>query len=137
MPDITMCKGTDCPLKDNCYRHNAKPSEFRQSYFVNAPLIVEHDKSISCDYFWLASWGPDDGKAHTKPQWCDIWQFTSRGTVYGIGENCVDCDIVYNTDMKLLINDKPDPDVKNSTFNGTITITETDKEINIHITKED
>lgn len=64
-------------------------------------------KNISCDYFWLASWGPDDGKAHTKPQWCDIWQFTSRGTVYGIGENCVDCDIIYNEDMKLLINEEP------------------------------
>lgn len=94
-------------------------------------------KNIDTDYIWLAYWGSNDGQPHNKPDYCDIWQFTSRGTVYGVGENCVDCDIVYNTDMKLLINDKPDPDVKKSTFNGTVTITETDKEINIHIIKED
>lgn len=60
-------------------------------------------KDIACDYFWLASWGNDDGEPHTKPEWCDIWQYTSRGRVHGLGYDCVDCDILYNKDMKALI----------------------------------
>ncbi len=60
-------------------------------------------KDIACDYFWLASWGNDDGEPHTKPEWCDIWQYTSRGSVHGLGYDCVDCDILYNKDMKALI----------------------------------
>lgn len=46
MPDISMCKGTDCPHKENCYRFTAKPSEY-QSYFAEPP--IEDGK---CDYYW-------------------------------------------------------------------------------------
>ena len=59
--DITMCKGLNCPLKDNCYRHTAKPSEL-QSYFSGPPvmsklMIDEQEKSLgvvtfACAYFW-------------------------------------------------------------------------------------
>ena len=55
----------------------------------------------------MASWGPDDGEPHKKPEWCDIWQYTSKGSVHGIGSGNVDSDILYNDDMKLLIN-KPE-----------------------------
>lgn len=37
MPDISMCKGTGCPVKKECYRFTAKPSDY-QSYFVTPPL---------------------------------------------------------------------------------------------------
>lgn len=47
MADITMCNGGDCPVKDKCYRFTAKPSEFRQSYFLNTPF-----KDDKCDMFW-------------------------------------------------------------------------------------
>ena len=46
-PDITMCPGTDCPLKETCYRYTAKPTQFSQSYFVDPPI-----KDGECDYFW-------------------------------------------------------------------------------------
>ena len=46
-PDITMCKGTNCPHKESCYRHTAKPSEFWQSWFMNPP--IEDGK---CEYYW-------------------------------------------------------------------------------------
>jgi len=68
-------------------------------------------KDIACDYFWLASWGNDDGEPHTKPEWCDIWQYTSRGSVNGVGYDCVDCDILYNEDMTLLIEKPIDDDI--------------------------
>lgn len=66
---------------------------------------------IDCDYIWLASWGPDDGFPHNRyrPEYCDIWQYTSKGSADGIGYNCVDLDYIYNEDMKLLF-DQPDPE---------------------------
>ena len=48
MADITMCKGTDCPMKNNCYRHTASVNMYRQAYFINVPL--KEDKT--CDEFW-------------------------------------------------------------------------------------
>jgi len=47
MPDITMCKGTDCPQKENCYRFTANPNEYRQSYFMTPPI-----KDSKCEYYW-------------------------------------------------------------------------------------
>lgn len=49
MPDITMCSGNDCPLKENCYRYKAKPSEFRQSYFIHPPYDKQKNE---CHSFW-------------------------------------------------------------------------------------
>lgn len=47
MPDITMCAGKDCTLKETCYRHTATPSEYHQSYFLNPPI-----KEDKCDHYW-------------------------------------------------------------------------------------
>ena len=32
MIDITMCCSKDCPRKSTCYRHEAKPNPYWQSY---------------------------------------------------------------------------------------------------------
>lgn len=104
--------------------------------YLSVSWFDSYFRDIDCSYFWMASWGSDDGKPHTKPQWCDVWQYTSKGTVYGVGEACVDCDIVYNTDMKLLKDEPPEPDIKTRTFRGEITISEGEGIINI-IIKED
>lgn len=32
MPDISLCKNAECPLKYECFRYTAKPNEFRQAY---------------------------------------------------------------------------------------------------------
>lgn len=47
MPDITMCSGEGCPLKESCYRYTAKPSEYWQSYFIDPPI-----KDGECEYYW-------------------------------------------------------------------------------------
>ena len=47
MPDITMCMGGDCLLKENCYRYKAKPDELWQSYFVEIPY-----KNGECNHYW-------------------------------------------------------------------------------------
>lgn len=47
MPDITMCPGTGCPLKDKCYRYTATPSEL-QSIFMEPP----YKYGELCSHFW-------------------------------------------------------------------------------------
>jgi len=47
MPDITMCPGTNCPQRGKCYRFTARPSEYMQSYFMEAPI-----KDGKCDMYW-------------------------------------------------------------------------------------
>ena len=47
MPDISMCTGGKCPQKNQCYRHTAFPSEYRQSYFCDPPYKMD-----GCPYFW-------------------------------------------------------------------------------------
>ncbi len=49
MPDITMCEDRDCPKRKECYRFNAKPSEFRQSWFTESPRKKD---SLECRMFW-------------------------------------------------------------------------------------
>jgi len=46
MSDITMCKGTNCPFKESCYRFMANPEEY-QSYFVEPPI-----KDGKCTMYW-------------------------------------------------------------------------------------
>jgi hypothetical protein len=47
MADITKCKGTNCPMKQNCYRYTAKEDEFYQAYFTEVPI-----KKDECDMYW-------------------------------------------------------------------------------------
>jgi hypothetical protein len=54
MADITMCPGTDCPVRETCYRFTAKPSEHRQSYFFQPPGGQE-DGKFTCEMYWGAT----------------------------------------------------------------------------------
>lgn len=47
MPDICMCIGKGCPLKNNCYRYRAKPDCLGQIFFSVPPY-----KDGECDRFW-------------------------------------------------------------------------------------
>lgn len=49
MPDITMCKGTKCPISNSCYRFLAKPTNEYQSYFTEVPYDLKTNK---CVYYW-------------------------------------------------------------------------------------
>ena len=61
MPDITMCTGGDCPLREKCYRYRATPIPQWQSYFqqppIDAEIIAGKD---TCTHFWplTDTWGP-------------------------------------------------------------------------------
>lgn len=47
MPDIAMCNGYDCSIKETCYRYTAKPSEWIQNYFLRDPRETDG----SCNHF--------------------------------------------------------------------------------------
>lgn len=47
MPDISMCKGGDCPKKQDCYRYRAVPTPQRQAYYTAPPNTVDG----SCAHF--------------------------------------------------------------------------------------
>lgn len=50
MPDITMCKGYSCPMKDTCYRFTAKPNPNRQSYFSSVGYKIVKAKPV-CEHY--------------------------------------------------------------------------------------
>lgn len=51
MPDIAMCKGETCTLKETCYRFLAKPNEY-QTYLINPPIETLPNGDHKCDYYW-------------------------------------------------------------------------------------
>lgn len=47
MPDISLCVNDKCPLRKECYRFTAIPSDFLQSYtFFNL------NADGTCNWFW-------------------------------------------------------------------------------------
>ena len=48
MPDITMCSGQGCPIKEKCYRNYANASD-HQSYFSGIPYDFEKKE---CAFYW-------------------------------------------------------------------------------------
>jgi len=60
MPDIAMCNDYSCPDFDRCYRAQAKPSEYRQSYFSGSPRSMD-----GCQYLWPLE-ETDENRTPTK-----------------------------------------------------------------------
>lgn len=50
MPDIIMCTNIECPLKNDCYRFNAIPNGFRQSYDQFEPILNDELK-VECEHY--------------------------------------------------------------------------------------
>jgi hypothetical protein len=49
MPDITKCKGKECPLKYKCYRFTVDADQYWQAYFSEEPYNKETNK---CEHFY-------------------------------------------------------------------------------------
>lgn len=47
MPDVAMCDGKNCPLKETCYRYRAVPYNIGQTYLAESPY-----KEGKCDLHW-------------------------------------------------------------------------------------
>jgi hypothetical protein len=60
MPDMSMCVGNNCPLKETCYRYKAEKG-FMQSFFLEPPYDSEKEK---CDFYWPSK-QMENGKDNT------------------------------------------------------------------------
>ena len=47
MADRTLCKGNNCPIKEQCKRYTLPHNPTYQSYFTESPI-----KDGKCDMFW-------------------------------------------------------------------------------------
>jgi len=48
--DITLCKGTKCPVKEKCHRYDENP-EIDNPIFLVEPFVI--DKGVfKCEMFW-------------------------------------------------------------------------------------
>tara|TARA_R110002020_G_scaffold15980_3_gene56754 strand:- start:1371 stop:1559 length:189 start_codon:yes stop_codon:yes gene_type:complete len=47
MPDISMCEGKHCKLKQHCYRYRAIPNKYRQSF-----IVLDKESQQDCEYFY-------------------------------------------------------------------------------------
>jgi hypothetical protein len=45
--DITLCKGINCPMKEQCKRYTSPADATNQSYFTESPI-----KDGKCEMFW-------------------------------------------------------------------------------------
>lgn len=53
--------------------------------------------SVKADFLWIANYGVDDGKQHTKPSIpCDLWQYSDKATESGV-IGYVDIDTISGT----------------------------------------
>jgi hypothetical protein len=48
MSDISMCRGTNCPQKETCYRYTAEPSMLLQLYYPIPPVQPDG----TCNDYW-------------------------------------------------------------------------------------
>lgn len=63
MPDISMCSGEGCPRAPTCYRAQATPDEYRQTYFASPPMKPDQ----SCEYHWpIAALNKPDETEQTR-----------------------------------------------------------------------
>jgi hypothetical protein len=66
MADITMCKGGENNKCNTCYRKQAVPNEYRQSYFIQSPMLNDG----TCSEYWnheLSAKYPSEPK---EPKYC-------------------------------------------------------------------
>lgn len=109
------------------FRNKLEYHGYNVGCYVSVSWYNEYFANVNIDYIWLAYLGSQ------KPEYCDIWQYTWTEDIPGIG-SC-DCDELYNTDMKLLINE-PDP-VKEEEVNITIKVNAPDNvKVNINVERE-
>jgi len=52
MPDITMCTGEQCPMRESCYRYLAESDGESQTFFSHAPFKLSDEEEASCSFYW-------------------------------------------------------------------------------------
>ena len=90
-----------------------KSEGYRAGLYVANHLYGTYGAAYGQDFVWIPVYGVNDGYAHTQPAHpCDLWQFTSKGTVPGISGGC-DCNACVNKQLSYFIENVSVPSVPN------------------------
>lgn len=77
------------------------PSGLKNGLYLAHNLYSEYYRdNYGHDWLWIPRYGANTGKPSARPAYsCDLWQFTSKGSVPGISGN-VDCNACMNKDLE-------------------------------------
>lgn len=116
--DCPSVLGFVCDLEESGYNHTgviAYAQKLRETG-VKVGLYLAHnlynqykDVIPYFDFLWLPRYGENDGLPSTRPNYpCDLWQFTSMGSVPGISGN-VDLNACMSKGLEYFLDtDEPD-----------------------------
>lgn len=75
------------------------PGNLKNGLYIAHNLYNEYGTGLGEDWVWIPRYGANTGKPVQKPAYpCDLWQFTSVGTVPGMSGN-IDLNACMNKDL--------------------------------------
>ena len=81
----------------------ALPQGLKNGLYVAHNLYGEYGAGYGQSWTWIPRYGANTGEPTTKPAYpCDLWQFTSKGSVPGIPGN-VDLNACVNKDLSFFV----------------------------------
>ncbi|EOQ05345.1 GH25 family lysozyme [Bacillus cereus] len=88
----------DLATASQAFIDTCKAAGWKVGFYVAHHMYGDYDlQSVQADFIWLPRYGTNDGRPQKKPAYlCDIWQYTDKGYMDGIGE----------VDMNVLQGDK-------------------------------
>ena len=99
--------GYVCDLEEKGYSKSgvkafmgALPKDLKNGLYIAHHLYSSYGTGYGEDWVWIPRYGANTGKPILQPAYaCDLWQFTSNGTVPGIG-GVVDCNACTGKDVE-------------------------------------
>ncbi|CUB28237.1 GH25 family lysozyme [Bacillus cereus] len=89
----------DLAKASQAFIDTCKAAGWKVGFYVAHHMYGDYNlQSVQADFIWLPRYGTNDGQPQKKPSYpCDIWQYTDKGHIDGIGK----------VDINLLEGDKP------------------------------
>lgn len=115
--------GYVCDLEESGYSKSgvrafmgALPADLKNGLYIAHNLYSEYGTGYGEKWVWIPRYGSNTGVPSTKPAYpCDLWQFTSAGSVPGIG-NQIDCNACMDKDLEWFtgkdVDDVTDADIE-------------------------
>lgn len=113
------CQGYVCDLEESGYSHNGviafaeklKSTGLKKGLYLANHLYNEYKDVIPYfDWLWIPRYGSNNGHPQTQPAHeCDLWQFTSAGSVPGINGN-VDLNACMNKGLSYFVGEEQELD---------------------------
>lgn len=78
----------DLAKASQAFIDTCKAAGWKVGFYVAHHMYGDYNlQSVQADFIWLPRYGTNDGKPQKKPSYpCDIWQYTDKGHIDGIGK---------------------------------------------------